>query len=70
MVPIFPIETLEQIAVMVVSVIFAVLPVIAVSLRVLSRRKLGRKLDLSDGLMIFSCVSFGGAGLSKQYRAK
>lgn len=52
----FPLERAEQITVFAVAVVFAVLSVLAVALRLLSRQKLGRWLDASDYLMIASCV--------------
>lgn len=52
----FPLERTEQITVFSVAVVFAVLSVVAVALRLLSRQKLGRWLDASDYLMIASCV--------------
>lgn len=53
----FPIETAHQRAFVAFAVVFAIIPSIAVGLRILARRRLNRKLDVSDWLMVAACVS-------------
>lgn len=53
---IFPIETQDQRAVIVCSVVFSLLAVVSVALRVLARRRANRVLDWSDYFVIAACV--------------
>ena len=53
----FPIVKRDQRAVFGVAVTFAILPVIAVALRLLARRISKRSLDASDYCIVVACVS-------------
>lgn len=53
----FPIVTGDQKAVLGVAIAFAILPVVAVGLRLLARNIAHRKLDLSDYFIIVATVS-------------
>ena len=53
----FPIEKPAQKAVFGIAIAFAVLPVIAVILRIIARRIAGRSLDVSDYLIMIAAVS-------------
>ena len=57
MVYIFPVDRSVQRTVISVGVIFAILPTVAVGLRMLARRLSHRKLDMSDYLIIAAYVS-------------
>ena len=52
----FPIKTHDQRSLLGVNITFAILPVIAVILRVLARRITKRALDASDYCIIAACV--------------
>lgn len=52
----FPIVTGDQKAVLGVAISFAILPVVAVCLRILARNIANRKLDLSDYFIMAACV--------------
>ena len=54
----FPIDKPAQKAVFVIAVAFAILPVIAVILRLIARRMAGRSPDISDYLIMVAAVSF------------
>lgn len=54
----FPLERIQQTCVFAITLIFAILAVIVMLLRILGRLKLGRSLDLSDYIMLGSCVCF------------
>lgn len=53
----FPVENADQKALISCAVVFSVLPVSAVSLRLLARRIAHRNIDLSDYLILAACVS-------------
>ena len=53
----FPIERSSQVAVIATSVVFIVLPTVAVILRLISRRIARRVLGASDYCIIAACVS-------------
>ncbi|KAB5542890.1 hypothetical protein GE09DRAFT_230156 [Coniochaeta sp. 2T2.1] len=54
--PPFPIETAAQRSVLGVALTFAILPVVAVTLRVIARRIASRALDASDYCTIIACI--------------
>lgn len=54
----FPMERTQQTCTFAITLIFAILAVIVMLLRILGRLKLGRSLDLSDYIMLGSCVCF------------
>jgi hypothetical protein len=53
----FPIVTHNQKAVLAVAIVFAILPIIAVTLRLVARRLAKRSLDASDYCIVAACVS-------------
>ncbi|KAI5860583.1 hypothetical protein GGS23DRAFT_229983 [Durotheca rogersii] len=53
---IFPIENLYQRAIVICGIVFSVIPAVFVGLRVLARRKANRVLDVSDYMVMVSCV--------------
>lgn len=54
----YPLERTKQKCVFAVTLTFSALVVVVMLLRILSRTKLGRPLDLSDYIMLGSCVCF------------
>lgn len=54
----FFLERTQQTCLFAITLLFAILAVIVMLLRILGRLKLGRPLDLSDYIMLSSCVCF------------
>lgn len=53
----FPVVRSDQIALISCAIIFSIIPVTAVSLRILARRVSNRRVDTSDYLIVAACVS-------------
>lgn len=64
----FPVETSDQKAVLGVAITFAILPVIAVCLRLLARRISRKGFDLSDYCIVTACVSRPGISEHDNYQ--
>ena len=52
----FPIENHSQKTFIALCIVFTILPVTAVTMRVMARKKVGRNLDLSDKVMVGAVV--------------
>ncbi|KAL0942741.1 uncharacterized protein CTRU02_200626 [Colletotrichum truncatum] len=52
----FPLERQSQISVVAVSIVFIIIPTIAVAMRLMARRMANRALDASDYCIIVACV--------------